>query len=148
MNHDWVTKVQCSQCLGVQTPDTKDDDRCSGMVKSNRIEESYERARGIARREDGAIPKEALRHGVYYYGRCRNASIARWDATKQVFVHWRQKFGDVFLEEISCREDELHFDVFDPWFELQDSHAINTIKISDKPADYPPDDRIVPKPTS
>ena len=117
------------------------------MVKGNRTQDGYERARGIIRREDGCIPKEALRHGVYYYGRCRNASIARWDAAKQVFVHWRMKFSDVFLEEIHCREDELHFDVFDPWFELDDDHAIKTIKISDKPEGYPADDRIV-KPTS
>ena len=142
MNHNWVTKTQCSQCLGVQTPENANDDRCSGMVVSSRFggwsaEDGYYRVRGIERREDGALPKEALIHGKYYYGRCRNASIARWDGVKQVFVHWRQKFGDVFLEEISCREDELHMDVFDPWVELEDSHAINTIAISELPTKEP-----------
>src|SRR5271154_6091772 len=102
MNHDWKTKIQCSQCLGVQTPKNKDDDRCTGMVVQGE-HDALEHARGIVRREDGALPKEALRHGVYYYGRCRNARIARWDAVRQVFVHWRKKFSDVFLEEICCR---------------------------------------------
>ena len=148
MQHDWQTKVQCSMCLGVQTPENANDERCSGGVKRNyrQPDEGYERARGLIRRDDGAIPKEALRHGVYYYGRCRNASIARWDAARQVFVHWRMKFHDIFLEEINCREDDLHHDVFDPWVELEDDHAIKTIEISPKPEGYPDDDRRVPKP--
>jgi len=91
---------------------------------------NWNRERG-QRREDGGIPKEALQHGRYYYGRCRNASIARWDAVRGVFVHWRQKFHDVFTEEISCREDDIHHDVFDPFFEMDDDLAIKTIPISD-----------------
>jgi len=107
------------------------------MVKKNyrQPDEAYERARGIVRREDGVIPKEALVHGTYYYGRCRNASIARWDAVKQVFIHWRQKFSSVFLEEIKCREDELHFDVFDPWVELEQSVGLNPVPVSELPKD-------------
>jgi len=58
------------------------------------------------------IKKEQLVHGQYYAGRCRNAEIARWDGKYQVFRHWRTKFGQTFLEEIRCPEDEQHFDVF------------------------------------
>jgi hypothetical protein len=133
MKHEWVTKTQCSQCLGVRTPENAADERCSGMILNRHTDNAYERARGIVRREDGALPKEALVHGTYYYGRCRNASIARWDAVKQVFVHWRQKFGAIFREEIKCREDELHFDVFDPFYELEQSVGLNPISVSEPP---------------
>lgn len=58
------------------------------------------------------IAKCDLQHGAYYAGRCRNASVARWDAKQGRFRHWRTKFGSTFLEEISCPEDETQFDVF------------------------------------
>ena len=58
------------------------------------------------------IEKSDLVHGAYYYGRCRNASIARWNADKERFVYWRNKFGHVFLEEICHPEDDKVFDVF------------------------------------
>ena len=45
-------------------------------------------------------------------GRCRNASVARWDSHKQRFIHWRTKFGHKFLEEICHPEDDTVFDVF------------------------------------
>ena len=58
------------------------------------------------------IAKKDLHHGKYYRGRCRNAVEARWNAEKQVFVHWRTKWGDRFLETIKHPEDELCYDVF------------------------------------
>lgn len=58
------------------------------------------------------IAKKDLVHGQYYKGRCRNANIARWNAERGVFVHWRTKFGETFLEEIRHPEDEKHYDVF------------------------------------
>ena len=58
------------------------------------------------------IPKDQLKHGAYYEGSCRNASVARWDADKQVFIYRRHKFGNTFLEEIHCPEDDNVFDVF------------------------------------
>ena len=58
------------------------------------------------------IAKADLVHGEYYRGRCRNASIARWNAERQRFVHWRTKWGDTFTEEICHPDDEQHFDVF------------------------------------
>lgn len=57
------------------------------------------------------IPKKDLIHGAYYKGTCRNATVARWNAEKEVFVHWRNKFG-WFLETICHPEDEDYFDVF------------------------------------
>ena len=58
------------------------------------------------------IAKKDLVHGAYYTGRCRNASEARWNADKQVFVYWRTKFDHTFLEEINHPEDDKMFDVF------------------------------------
>ena len=56
------------------------------------------------------IRKEYLRKGDYYYGSCRNASIARWDGER--FWYWRHKFGSVFLESIHVPEDDDGFDLF------------------------------------
>jgi hypothetical protein len=58
------------------------------------------------------IGKKELKHGAYYEGFCRNASIARWDSKKEVYIHWRSKFGTTFLEEIRCPEDDKNWDVF------------------------------------
>ena len=58
------------------------------------------------------IEKKDLKHGAYYEGTCRNASIARWDAIGNVFTHWRTKFGHTYLEEINCPEDDKTYDVF------------------------------------
>lgn len=57
------------------------------------------------------IAKADLVHGAYYQGRCRNATIARWNAETQRFVHWRYKFG-WFVDTICHPEDEQDFDVF------------------------------------
>ncbi len=61
---------------------------------------------------EAKIAKQDLIHGAYYAGSCRNASEARWNADKQVFVHWRTKFNHTFLEEIKHPEDDQLFDVF------------------------------------
>ena len=66
------------------------------------------------------IPKEKLKSGAYYEGRCRNTSLARWNGT--VFVYWRYKMGEHFLDEIGCPEDERYHghDVFLASRELKD----------------------------
>ena len=61
---------------------------------------------------DPVIKKEDLKHGAYYKGRCRNATIARWNAEKEVFSHWRTKFTSTFIETIKCPEDDKVYDVF------------------------------------
>lgn len=58
------------------------------------------------------IPKAQLVHGCYYYGRCRNATLARWNADKNLFYHWRYKFGTKFIETICHPEDDQQYDVF------------------------------------
>ena len=61
---------------------------------------------------NGLLRKDALVHGAYYEGTCRNARVARWHARAQCFVHWRVKCGFRFLETIKHPADEPHFDVF------------------------------------
>jgi len=54
--------------------------------------------------------KSRLIPGEYYAGRCRNATVARWDGKK--FWYWRVKFGSRFLESIHHPDDDQTFDVF------------------------------------
>ena len=58
------------------------------------------------------MDKKDLEHGAYYKGDCRNAEVARWNADKQVFVHWRTKWRDRYTEEICHPEDDDIHDVF------------------------------------
>ena len=66
------------------------------------------------------IPKHKLEDGVYYYGICRNANIARWNAAKQHFVYWRTKFNYRYIETIKHPEDDNVFDVFRPYARVED----------------------------
>jgi hypothetical protein len=60
---------------------------------------------------DGSwIPKDQLKEGQWYFGKCRNADYAQWKDGK--FVYVRYKFGDTFLDEVECPEDDRGFDVF------------------------------------
>lgn len=34
------------------------------------------------------IPKDRLEDGAYYFGKCRNPNVSRWNAAKGKFVHW------------------------------------------------------------
>jgi hypothetical protein len=69
------------------------------------------------------LPKSALHHGRYYVGRCRNASVARWNARQQCFYHWREKFGRIYIEKIKHPADEPRFDVFRVLEELANSEC-------------------------
>jgi uncharacterized protein (DUF433 family) len=66
--------------------------------------------------------KGRLIDGRYYKGRCRNAVIARWNSAENCFYHWREKFGNIFIETIKYPTDETHpwWDVFDVVEELPD----------------------------
>lgn len=64
------------------------------------------------------IPKADMAHGTYYKGFCRNARVARWDATNNLFVHWRSKFDDVYLETILHADDGGSWDTFKPFTHL------------------------------
>lgn len=64
----------------------------------------------------GIIRKKDLKVGYYYFGKCRNASVAVWNGF--CFVHMREKYGSSFTENIRHLEDENGgFDVFIPLYE-------------------------------
>ena len=65
------------------------------------------------------LDKKQLEDGAYYVGRCRNASVARWNAKEDQFYHWREKFKRVFIETIKHPVDEERFDVFRPIRKLE-----------------------------
>jgi uncharacterized protein (DUF433 family) len=66
------------------------------------------------------LAKENLRDGAYYKGRCRNATVARWNAGEQCFFHWRKKFDRIYIQTIKYPTDETDWflDVFDVVQEL------------------------------
>jgi len=63
----------------------------------------------------GVIPKDDLESGAWYWGLCRNTTIAMWNADNQVFWHVRVKFNKYFAESIRhlCDADPFH-DAFLP----------------------------------
>ena len=77
------------------------------LTHKTRVEPQVERMTAAPK-----IRKTELVHGAYYRGQCRNATVARWNGEKQKFIHFRTKFGNVFLEEICCPEDDQVWDVF------------------------------------
>lgn len=58
------------------------------------------------------LRRDALTHGDYYVGRCRNASIARWSEIDECFTHWRTKWDSIFVERINHPVDDINYDVF------------------------------------
>lgn len=68
------------------------------------------------------IAKKDLKHGAYYYGNCRNTTVARWNGEKQVFCHWRFKWGDRFIETICHPDDDAVYDVFYPYNEIAEDY--------------------------
>ena len=61
----------------------------------------------------GAIPKNELVDGQFYFGEHRNANVGRWIAEKQVFEHWRYKFG-YRLDDCNHFEDDNGYALFVP----------------------------------
>jgi hypothetical protein len=66
------------------------------------------------------LPKDQLRDGAFYKGRCRNSAIARWNQSENCFYHWREKDGNIFIETIRypTAEKEPWWDVFNPVSDL------------------------------
>ena len=64
--------------------------------------------------EMGMIPKSSLEDDEVYLGKCRNATIAKWVASKNRFIHWRTKWGSSYEEMINHPEDDDGFDLFVP----------------------------------
>ena len=65
------------------------------------------------------LPKGELIDGHYYFGWCRNARIARWDAASNRFYYWRRKFTFEFVEAICYPTDDDAFDVFVPALDVE-----------------------------
>jgi len=61
----------------------------------------------------GAIAKADLVDGQFYYGEYRNANVGKWNAEKNVFDHWRYKFG-FRLDTCNHFEDDDGFALFVP----------------------------------
>jgi hypothetical protein len=50
------------------------------------------------------LSKSELKIGSYYEGECRNSGVARWNGN--VFLFWRSKFADVYIDNVPHFEDE------------------------------------------
>lgn len=60
----------------------------------------------------GMIPLDDLEPYVWYFGYCRNATLACWDGKQ--FFYVRHKFGGRDLENIPHPQDDAGLDVFVP----------------------------------
>lgn len=78
-------------------------------------------------RHAAPLAKSSLVKGAYYIGVSRNACIARWDGEK--FLHWRFKWGRMFVEMIKHREDDEVFDVFDAWRRIEHPEVVREIPL-------------------
>jgi hypothetical protein len=67
----------------------------------------------------GLIRKENLKDGQHYYGNCRNACVARWNAVKGVFTYMRTKYETRFSEDINHPVDDNLYDLFEPVAECE-----------------------------
>ena len=69
------------------------------------------------------VPLGDLEHGAYYFGTCRNAQVARWNAKTQRFMYVRVKFSEVFPEEIGywmdAKPGETRLDQFKPYGKVE-----------------------------
>lgn len=63
--------------------------------------------------DKGAIPKNQLIDGEWYYGNYRNSELGKWDATKNKFLHLRYKFGYMW-DDCNHFEDDDRFALFVP----------------------------------
>jgi hypothetical protein len=69
--------------------------------------------------ELGAIPKNQLRDGVWYYGNYRNARLGKWNDKTNKFDHYRYKFH--YMHD-TCNhfEDDDGYALFVPIREAND----------------------------
>jgi len=76
----------------------------------------------------GMLRKTELNDGKYYWGVCRNAHVARWSKTNNLFLYRRFK-GNWYTEKIPYPSDQIieewidkkliGFDIFLPWLEVE-----------------------------
>lgn len=62
--------------------------------------------------ELGAIPKEKLEEGIWYYGGHRIATISMWNGKK--FLYWRHKFGNIFVDTCEHFQNDDGYSLFVP----------------------------------
>lgn len=65
------------------------------------------------------IPKSDLKDWKWYWGKCRNAEYAYWNANEEQFWYIREKFGGHFWESIRHPEDDDGSDMFVPLKEVR-----------------------------
>lgn len=82
--------------------------------------------------ELGAIPKNQLKDGVWYYGEYRRANFGQWNAKTQKFDHYRWKFGWI-KDECNHFEDDDRFALFVP---LREANTEDLEKITQIEQDY------------
>src|ERR1700678_1844111 len=84
------------------------------------------------------LSKAELKDGCYYVGRCRNASVARWNASEEVFYHWREKFGRIYIQTIKHPDDDPVGDgpKFDVFFPIREHETPKFIIPSQEAATY------------
>jgi hypothetical protein len=63
--------------------------------------------------ELGAIPKDKLQNGMWYYGEYRNANLGKWNTETQRFDHYRWKFGWM-KDDCNHFQDDNEFALFVP----------------------------------
>ncbi len=61
----------------------------------------------------GAITKDNLIDGTWYYGEYRNSNFGKWNAEKQEFGLWRNKFG-FYWDTCNHFQDDNGFALFVP----------------------------------
>ena len=61
----------------------------------------------------GAIPKDDLQDGLWYYGEYRNSKFGKWNKKTEKFDHYRWKFGWM-KDDCNHFEDDNGFALFVP----------------------------------
>lgn len=81
--------------------------------------------------ELGAIPKDKLQDGVWYYGNYRNTTLGKWDAKNQKFGLWRYKFRYMW-DTCNHFEDDDGFALFVPLRKANEKELEQIKKIEDE----------------
>lgn len=81
--------------------------------------------------ELGAIPKENLTDGTWYYGNYRNSDLGKWDYKKQKFGIWRYKFGWMW-DTCNHFQDDDGFALFVPIRKADEKELQHIKKIEDE----------------
>ena len=99
----------------------KTKEEAEGYVNSSK---AYLECPSVDSHTEVVLPLEQLENGAYYHGSCRNATFARWNGDTKRFVYMREKFGNVYPEEIGywieVKPGEHRFDEFKPYGKMDE----------------------------